>query len=86
MSASADVNVVISGSPKLTQGTKFVKNKLRQLYAVAGDAVDPADQYDAYVDRFGTPALGENIYIAVKYVADNGQASPLQMIKATITA
>ena len=83
--ATTGMQVVISATPVLSDGTRFVKNKLRQIYAVDAASVVPADLYSAYVDKFGAPASGDNVYFAIKYVAPSGQVTPQQTIKASIS-
>ena len=86
--ASVDptVQVVVFGAAPVSDGTKNVQGKLRQLYAVSADAYTSSDAFDAYEAKFGAIALGQNIYIGVKYVVASGQASPLQVLKATVSA
>lgn len=84
--ADASTQVVLEGTAQLTAGTKYVKNRLRQLYAVAGNSYVAADAYAAYIAKFGTPTAGDNVYLAVKYVLSSGQCSPRQIIKASVTA
>lgn len=83
---SATTQVVVFATGPLSAGTKSAKNRLRQIYAEAGDSFVKADAYTAYVDKFGTPATGQNIQIGVKYVLASGQASPMQVLKADISA
>lgn len=78
--------VVIWATPSLSQGTKFVKNKLRQLEVVAGANGATSNFYASYVAKFGVPAVGANIYVGVRVINANGQASPLEVVKAEITA
>lgn len=78
--------VVFWASPSLSQGTKFVKNKLRQLEVTAGANVVTHNLYSAYVAKFGVPAVGANVYVGVRVINANGQASPLEVVKAEITA
>tara|TARA_R110000796_G_scaffold42100_2_gene104305 strand:- start:2301 stop:2981 length:681 start_codon:yes stop_codon:yes gene_type:complete len=85
-STSASITVDLSGTASLTAGTKFVKNRLRNVYAVAGDSFVDATAYTDYVAKFGIPTAGANIVIGVKYVASNGQATPRQTVIATVTA
>jgi hypothetical protein len=78
--------VVIWATPQLSQGTKFVKNKLRQIAVVdGGDAITP-DVSAAYASKFGTASAGANIFVGVRVINANGQASPLEVIKAVVTA
>ena len=84
--ATAGINVVIMATPPLTQGTKFVKNRLRQIYSVDAGSYVAADAYAAYVEKFGAPTAGDNVYLGIKYVAPTGQVTPMQTIKATVQA
>lgn len=81
----ADARIMVFATPKLSPGTKFVKNKLRNIYNATGSGYLSTDAYNAYVAKFGVPAGTDNIYIGVKYVLANGQASPMQTLKAIIT-
>ncbi len=84
--ADASTQIMLFATPVLSAGTKFVKNRLRNIDNYAGNAATPADQYTAFTDKYGAPTAGDNVYIGVKYVLANGQASPLQIIKASVTA
>ena len=81
-----DAKVVLSSSGSVSLGTTFVKNLLRQFNYQLGSTYVAADAYTAYVARFGDPVIGQKIYIGVKYVLPNGQASVRQSIQATIVA
>lgn len=83
--ANASTRVVVFATAPLSQGTKFVKNRLRQIDSFAGNAAVPGDLYTAYVAKFGAPLAAQNIVFGIKYVLATGQASPMQTIKATIT-
>lgn len=78
--------LLIFATPRLSQGTKFVKNKLRQIKVVAGDTGVNASVYADYVAKFGAPVAGDNIYFGVRVINTNGQASPLENVKASIEA
>ena len=78
--------VVVWATPQMSQGTKFVKNQLRQLLVVAGADASEVDIYSAYVAKFGIPVAGANITIGVRVINANGQASPLETLKAVISA
>lgn len=84
--ADATTQIMLFATPVLTAGTKFVKNRLRNILNFAGNANVPADNYTAYVAKYGAPTAGDNVYVAVKYVLANGQASPLQILKASVIA
>lgn len=78
--------VAVWATPQMSQGTKFVKNQLRQLLVVAGADASEVDIYSAYVAKFGIPVAGANITIGVRVINANGQASPLETVKAVIAA
>lgn len=78
--------VVIWATPSLSQGTKFVKNKLRQIGVFDGGNALTFDAWGSYVDKFGTPSVGANIYIGVRVINANGQASPMETVKAVVGA
>jgi len=83
---AASTQVVVWATAPVSLGTKNVKSKLRQIYAVAGDSYSASDAFAAYETKFGTLATGQNVFVGVKYVVASGQASPLQTQKATIVA
>ena len=78
--------VVFWGTPPVSNGTSFVKNDLRQLWYADGEEDGVYSDYTAYTNRFGAFVLGQNIFIGVRVVNTNGQASPLQVVKATVVA
>jgi hypothetical protein len=78
--------IIAFATPPLSQGTTFVKNRLRQLVVKNGGVGVQVDMYAAYVAKYGVPVVGANIYIAVKVVNANGQASPLETVKAVVQA
>ena len=87
--ASGDLlgaKVVLWATPPLSQGTKFVKNRLRQLKVAAGANNGVYNVWDAYVERFGVPVVGSNIHIGIRVINSNGQASPLEVMKADTSA
>lgn len=83
---SASTQVVVWAAAPVSNGTKNVKSKLRQIYSVAGDNYSATDCFDAYESKFGALATGQNVFVGVKYVLASGQASPLQTQKAVISA
>lgn len=84
--SGAGARVVISGTPVLSDGTSYVKNKLRDIYNNIGTGTDPVEVYDAYIARFGVPSVGNNVYFGVKYVLASGQSSPVQTVKGLVEA
>ena len=81
-----DARVVVFATEPVSNGTSYVKNKLRQIYSVLADTYNAQDLYNAYEARFGTIVLGQNIFFGIKYTLPNGQSSPVQILKGTITA
>jgi hypothetical protein len=78
--------VVVWATPSMSQGTKFIKNKLRKLDVFVGANAGTLNIQAAYVARFGAPVAGANIYVGVKVINVNGQASPIEIVKATVVA
>jgi len=78
--------VIFFATAPLSQGTKFVKNKLRKIVVKdGGNGIEP-DVYTEYVAKFGTPALNDNIYFGVRVVNASGQASPMEVVKIVTQA
>lgn len=82
--AGTDARVMLYSSGPVSDGTKFVKNLMRNFHNDLASTYTPGDGYNPYVERFGTPAPSQKIFIGVKYVLPSGQASPLQIVEATI--
>ncbi len=82
----AGAKIVVWATPQMSQGTKFVKNQLRQLEVFAGANAGTVDVWASYVAKFGTPVVGANISVAVRVINANGQASPLEVVKASAVA
>lgn len=76
------VKVVVWATPPLSAGTSFVKNKLRQVAVFDGTAGFGVNIDAEYVTKFGAYQNTDNIYFAVRVINANGQASPLETIKA----
>lgn len=67
----------IWATPPMSQGTNFVKNKLRYIGVATGGDQEVLDITTMYSDRFGSlPVDGQNIVVAVRLLASNGQVSP----------
>lgn len=76
--------VLVLGTPMLSQGTRFIKNDLRVIDVVDGGNGASIACWDSYSARFGTPVAGANIVLGCRVVNSNGQASPLETLKAVI--
>jgi hypothetical protein len=77
---------LVFATPSLTQGTTFIKNKLRSIGYFDGGNGSVIDVQTAYVAKFGNPSVSANIYFGVKVINSNGQASPMETVKATVSA
>lgn len=73
--------LLVFATPKLSAGTKFVKNKLRILLVQAGDVPGVHSIYDIYAAKYGALVPGDNIYFGYKTVNAQGQISPMQVMK-----
>jgi hypothetical protein len=95
----SDVNITLTGANSelattimlfatavLSDGTSFVKNRLRNIYNVNAASYSDTAAYTAYVNKFGVPAEGRNVYVGVVYVMATGQSSPMQIVKMTVQA
>ena len=72
---------------KNSNGLKYLrKYLLRQLEVFTGVNADMVDIWSSYVAKFGTPVIGANISVAVRVINANGQASPLEVVKASVQA
>lgn len=78
--------LAVWATPKLSKGTTFVKNQLRQIAIEDGVPAEKIDVYAKYIEKFGTPAIGDNIYVGIKVINANGQASPLETVKLSVVA
>ena len=82
----ADARLMVFATPPVSAGTTFVKNKLRFIDSQLGSTYDETAVYSAYANRFGAPSAGDKVYIGVKYVLPNGQASTLQVTQTIVDA
>ena len=74
-------------TPTLSNGTTFIKDKLRVIGYVVGSVVQGLDLIQDYQDRFGLPASpGANIWLEMRVVLPKGQVSPPQVVKVTVVA
>lgn len=96
----ADVDVVIDGAVipvgfvaqvsstgALSAGTSYTDGKYRVIGYQSAGAYDSAQIYADYLAKFGTPAVGQNVYFQVKLIAvASGQAGVPERVKAVISA
>lgn len=78
--------VIVFATAPLTQGTKFVKNKLRKIAVFEGSNQFYAGVLWEYQAKFRDLALNDNVYFGVRVVNASGQASPMETIKMTSQA
>lgn len=85
-SISTTARLALFATPPLSEGTKFVKNKLRLIDNPVSNVYSPTDAADAYFTKYGQALAGSNVYFGIKYVMPTGQATPLQTIKGSVIA
>lgn len=84
--ANLDGAIVLAfATPTLTNGTSFVKNRLRSIgsFTVADDEILVTS---GYTSKFGAFALGANIVVGFKVISATGQATTLQSKTASVVA
>ena len=77
--------VLIFATPTLTNGTRFVKNRLRAI-GFAEVNSDLITFGSAYTSKFGAFALGANIVVGFRVITATGQASTFQSQTADVVA
>lgn len=73
--------VIIYATPELTPNTVSWKKSIRTLRNDISTNVNPETLYNSYKDKFGKIIPGSNIFLGIKKVMENGQSSPIQVIK-----
>ena len=82
---STDFKIIISATPALSQGTSFVKNRMRNVFVISGGIDVAMNWYEEYSDRFGSALeVGANVWLEMRLVADTGQVSPPQKFKVDV--
>lgn len=77
--------IVVEATPPVSKGKSNVKNLYRKIYHASADSYTPADAFDGYEAKFGAPEPTSRIFVRVKYVMPNGQASIPSSVVATVT-
>lgn len=75
----------VRASGPVSAGTSNVSNKFKTVYYDKAGGTAPADTWAGYVDKFGTPQIGERIFFQVYAVYGNGVKSPAVKYLATIS-
>jgi len=78
--------IMVFATGSLSAGTNFVKNKLRKIGVVDGGAGATASIQALYDARFTAPLENANLFVGVKIINANGQASPIEVVRAVIGA
>lgn len=75
--------VLVRATPKLSAGVSFVKSQFRVIgyENLQGDNVV---LFGVYSSKFGAISIGDNIYVSVQLVLENGQKTTEQKIKLQI--
>lgn len=77
--------VLAFATPTLTNGTSFVKNRLRSIGSVEVNAAT-ITLTPEYVAKFGAFALDANITVGFRVISSTGQASTFQSQRAVVVA
>lgn len=80
----SNATVVYFSSGVVSAGTNFVKNLMRMFGDSSGSPYDPSAAYGNYESQYGTPTPGDKVFIGFKIVLPTGQASPMQIVEATV--
>ncbi|HMO34383.1 MAG TPA: hypothetical protein PKE07_15405 [Lacibacter sp.] len=80
-------NLAVYATPPLSAGIDSPnKSKFRLITTIAAAASSPANILTAYQNVFGTPPLGQKVFVEVRPIASTGQGgTPLRAV-ATVTA
>lgn len=77
--------VLAFATPTLSNGTSFVKNRLRSIGSatISGATITLTSRYTS---KYGAFALGANIVAGFRIISATGQASVFQSVKAVVVA
>ena len=79
-SVPAGVKLQIAATQPLPNGQNYVNNKLRVLGYLSTGSITGTTVWGMYVAKFGALVNADRIFIELKYIAANGQASvPLKL-------
>lgn len=84
-STQTGFNIVVEATPIVPEGMSNVTTKYRRIYHAPANTYVAADAYTALVDKFGTPTVGGKMFVRIKYIASNGQASVPQAVQAVVS-
>lgn len=79
-SVPVGVRLQIAATPVVQNGQNYVTNKMRVIGYIPSGSITATTVWDLYVAKFGALVASNRIYIELKYIAANGQASvPLKL-------
>lgn len=76
--------LLVFATPSVSAGTSFVKDKTRLVEVQDGAPAGSVDIAAGYAARFGAIAAGDVIYVGLKTVNANGQASTMQTARVVV--
>lgn len=77
--------MLVRATPVLSQGTSFIKNRLRVVGYFTGGENSTPDWYEEYIARFGSAMqVGANVWVELRLVATTGQVSAPVIAKANV--
>lgn len=82
---TAQFYIVVEATPIVPEGMSNVTTKYRKVYHSLASTYVAADAYAALVDKFGAPTVGGKMFVRIKYIGLNGQASTPQAIQAVVS-
>jgi hypothetical protein len=75
----AGTSMQIWATPGLSAGVSFVKSEYRLIQVEAAASGTPVDIAAAYTARYGSPVIGQKVFVQIKFVNTvTGQASTTQ--------
>lgn len=80
----ASVKYQIEACAPVPRGVNFVKNKFRVISYATQATAGVVDVSSAYINKFGSVADAENIFLRIRAIGANGQAGVPLVVKATI--
>lgn len=82
---SANYHIVVEATPMVPEGMSNVTTKYRRVYNSLANTFVAADAYSDLIAKFGAPTPGSKMFVRVKYIALNGQASVPQAVQAVVS-
>jgi len=85
--AGASTRILVWATPAVSPGVNFVKSEYRLIGDFAGNAASPYDFEADYLAKFGEPAVGSKVFVALQTVnTTTGQASVMSGNSAIVAA